>query len=185
MTSTLNNSDDKMPANIMLEKWADIGFNWQGLVKIAGFERLAGVLDMPKQQVANDAMSVTVTLTKKNGILWLKYDIKAHLWIACQRCLSPMMVDVSDEYELAILQDDRQIGQIDDAEFVLIDEICPHAGRKMLPLKDLLEDELLLVLPLAPRHDDCQMPVEATTTAATDDNMESPFAALAALKGKL
>ena len=29
-----------------------------------------------------------------------------------------------------------------------------------LPIKDLLEDELLLTLPLSPKHQDCDMPVQ-------------------------
>lgn len=184
MTKKINNLDKQMPANIILEKWADVGFDWQGVVEIATFERLANVLDMTKQQATDDTMSVAVTLSKKNGILWLQYQIEARLWLACQRCLLPMMADVSGDYVLAILQDDSQIGQVDDAEFVLVDEICPNVGRKMLPLKDLLEDELLLVLPLAPRHDDCQTPL-VTTEVAIEEHTDSPFAALAALKGKL
>ncbi len=51
------------------------------------------------------------------------------------------------------------------------------------PLTDLLalvEDELLLSLPLVPRHDDCEPPVEAG-----DDEEISPFAVLRQLRGKV
>jgi uncharacterized protein len=51
------------------------------------------------------------------------------------------------------------------------------------PLTDLLalvEDELLLSLPLVPRHDDCEPPVKAGV-----DEEISPFAVLRQLRGKV
>ena len=80
--------------------------------------------------------------------------------------------------------DETQIEQIEDAEYVLVQELGLSGGRKMLPIKELLEDELLLALPLSPRHEDCHMPIEMMdeTESEVEDN---PFAALAALKGKL
>lgn len=165
--------EKQMPTNIMLEKWADIGFNWQGVVAVNEFERLACQLD--RQQ--HTALTIAVMLEKQQGILWLSYQVKGELSLACQRCLSPMTVDVSGEYRLAILRDDSQMGQIGDADFVLVDEICD--GRQLLPLKMLLEDELLLALPLSARHADCQMPIEMNQDEKEADN---PFAVLAQLK---
>lgn len=185
--SKMIDGQKQMPANIVLEKWADIGFTWQGMVDVGEFERLAQQLDATKQGT-DECFDVAITLKKEQGVLWLSYQVKAVLWLVCQRCLSPLAVDVSGDYRLAILKDESQITQIDDAEFVLTDELYIGDGRQMLPLKTLLEDELLLALPLAPRHDDCQMLLDSVGGDAqdeTDDGVDNPFAVLAQLKADL
>lgn len=176
---TSHPNDQQMPANIVLDKWADIGFSWQGVAKLSEFGRLFEVVDKSIQQNAGDTLTIKVLLSKKNDVLWLEYQVEGVLWLACQRCLSPLDIDVSGEYILAILKDESEIGRVDGAEFVLVDEICSNDGRKMLPLRDLLEDELLLALPLSARHEDCQMLVDETDEQNVLDN---PFAILATLK---
>ena len=47
-----------------------------------------------------------------------------------------------------------------------------------LTLKTLLEDELLLAMPLIPRHVRCESPIERVA----DQDLPHPFAALAGLK---
>ncbi|WP_245953291.1 YceD family protein [Moraxella caviae] len=178
MTASKNQPASNQPANIVLEKWADIGFDWAGKVSVDELPRLAA-------QVSRDGvLDVSVSLAKKNGILWLNFAVAGVLKLPCQRCLEPMAVDVSGEYQLAILADEKDSALVDGAEFVLVDELNPHDGRKMLPLLDLLEDELLLALPLAPRHDDCEMLTDSVGDAP-EEQPENPFAALAALKGRL
>ena len=58
-----------------------------------------------------------------------------------------------------------------------------------LDLVELIEDELILALPLVPRHEHCPvtLPASAADEGAEDAAAEpapSPFAALARLKGK-
>ena len=55
-----------------------------------------------------------------------------------------------------------------------------------LDLADLIEDELLLALPLVPRHDVCPapLPVPDNADVPEEDEPVNPFAALAALKTK-
>ncbi len=182
MSQTKQTQDNELPANIMLDKWADIGFHWQGELAVAGFSRLA-------KQVLNaaDTLAVTAHLAKDDGILWLNYSVAGSVTVACQRCLSPLIIDVSGDYGMALLYSEDDIARIDDAEFVLISEVLGSENRRMLPIKDLLEDELLLTLPLSPRHDDCDMYVESVGDEIADatEEKENPFAALASLKGKL
>lgn len=168
----------EMPANIMLDKWADIGFTWSGSVPVSIFHRLSEQVSVDAVQ---EALQVQTTLQKSEGILWLAFEVMGQLVVPCQRCLDPMMVNVSGDYCLAILADETQIDAIQGAEYVLMDEL--DSGR-MLPIKDLLEDELLLALPLSPRHDECDMPIDMVDDEE-EEVQENPFAALAALKGKL
>jgi uncharacterized protein len=46
----------------------------------------------------------------------------------------------------------------------------------------LVEDELLLALPIVPRHDACPAPLPAPSDDLSEEPRANPFAALAALK---
>ena len=57
------------------------------------------------------------------------------------------------------------------------------ALTRALDLRELIEDELLLALPLVPRHEVCPTPLLAPADGeAPVDDKPNPFAALAALK---
>jgi uncharacterized protein len=56
---------------------------------------------------------------------------------------------------------------------------------RTLDLRELVEDELLLALPLVPRHDTCPVPLNLTVDPVETDapaERKNPFAALQALK---
>lgn len=175
-----------LPRHIILDKWSDIGFAWQGVVPVSALPRLAEQISIDAHQ--NHEMMVAMRLTRQDKLLWLYYDIKAVLPVPCQRCLSIMSVDVSGEYRMAILENENKISYLEaideTADYVLLDEICPIDERKMLPVTDLLEDELLLAIPLSPRHDDCNMLTDSVGEVV-DEPKENPFAVLGQLKGKL
>ncbi len=57
------------------------------------------------------------------------------------------------------------------------------ALTRALDLRELIEDELLLALPIVPRHEVCPVPLVAPADAAElVEEKPNPFAALAALK---
>ena len=63
---------------------------------------------------------------------------------------------------------------------------CSRSSRAF-DLHALIEDELLLALPLVPRHDDCPSRCRApapTPTRRAEERPQHPFAALAALRRK-
>lgn len=171
---TMTHTDKTLPAIINLDKWSNIGFTWQGELTLAELERLSA------DAQADTPLMVLVDLTKKDGILWLTYEVKGCLSVVCQRCLSPLMVDVSGVYQMALLDNDAQIDQVADQEYVLLSEL---GNPSHLPIKDLLEDELILALPLSPRHDDCEL-LTNSVGDLPDKSDDNPFAILASLKSK-
>jgi uncharacterized protein len=105
---------------------------------------------------------------------------QADLPLQCQRCLTPVVVTVEAERAFVFVADEATAEALDDEseEDVLV------ISRDFDALS-LVEDELILALPLVPRHDVCP---QALPTAAADAAFEAaserpnPFAALAALK---
>lgn len=164
-----------LPANIGLEKWSAIGFHWQGQISLSEFERLSADVQ------AGEPLTVAVDFAKDDeGILRLRYEVSGSLSVVCQRCLLPLLVDISGVYEMAILSDEAQAERMADQEYILLAEL---GNPSHLPIKDLLEDELILALPLSARHDDCELLVDSVGDVA-DTPSDNPFAVLANLKSK-
>lgn len=114
--------------------------------------------------------------------IWLHLQVQATLPLSCQRCLAPvdtnLVVDrwfrfVSDEAEAEAEDEDSE-------EDVLALEPRPS-------LRELIEDELLMELPLLPMHDRCPevlLAPLAPVSGAQDGEAprRNPFAELAKLK---
>ena len=82
MTHTHKHPDNQtLPNNILLEKWADIGFHWQGEIAIDELPRLN------EQTVGGGALQVVFDLAKQDGVLWLDYQVTGSANVGCQRCL--------------------------------------------------------------------------------------------------
>jgi uncharacterized protein len=96
--------------------------------------------------------------------------------LVCQRCLQPFVAPVAQETVLLLARNEAELAGLDaeDTEVVL--------ANTALDSRSLVEDELLLSLPLSPRHgeDACA----AARRQTTDDARRSPFAGLAALKSR-
>ena len=114
---------------------------------------------------------------------WLHLHAATSIAMTCQRCMGPvqMPVQVNQWYRFVATED------IAMAE----DDACEEDLLVMTPQFDLLgllEDELLMALPLVPMHDECPTLPGFSAGAAEilDDLPEKPhpFAALAQLKKK-
>lgn len=186
--ATAESSSDKainatMPQTISLDKWADTGFEWAGEVAPASFERLASILTDEHEQ---KNLQLNMSLYRRNNVLHLAFTLTGDVWLTCQRCLQPIAIDLSDDYDIALLEDESQVNMVNEAQdYLILDEIITEpAPESLLPVKKLVEDEILLKTPLAPKHEDCEM-VTDQVGDIPEEEVENPFAALASLKGKL
>lgn len=176
-------SGSKLPVEVSLDKWAEAGFNWTGQVAPTDFARLHSVLSDEHSQAP---LGIEVTLSKTNNVLNLDFNLTGEVWLTCQRCLNPVAYNLTGDHQIALLADESQVRLLDEEdEYLLLAEILDEDGKdNLLPLAQLIEDELLLEIPLSPKHDDCEMVVDQVGEIE-EEAEESPFAALAALKGKL
>jgi uncharacterized protein len=110
--------------------------------------------------------------------VWLHLRAQARLSLVCQRCLAPVETALDTRRSLLFVPGEDAAAQLDaDSE----DDVL--ALTRALDLRDLVEDELLLALPLVPRHEVCPEPLSlAQDEAAPQEEQPNPFAALAALK---
>jgi uncharacterized protein len=115
--------------------------------------------------------------------LWLALQAQTVVWMSCQRCLQPFEVPLTLDQRLRFVRGEAEAEALD-AE--LEDDVL--ALSRSLDLRELVEDELLLALPLVPRHERCPQPLpmaaEAELPAEGDGaGRANPFAVLQVLKG--
>jgi len=83
-----------------------------------------------------------------NGKPCLRLSVVGSLEMVCQRCLDPIQVPIAIDAELQLAENAREISEADDE----IDRVL--ASRRM-DVASLVEDEVILALPMAPRHEEC------------------------------
>ena len=112
------------------------------------------------------------------GQPWLHLTASSRLTLQCQRCLGPVDTALQVERRFLFVHGEDAAAQLDaDSE----DDVL--ALTRALDVRELVEDELLLALPLVPRHGVCPQPLplpQAPESAGADK--PNPFAALAVLK---
>ncbi len=108
---------------------------------------------------------------------WLHIGAASRLALECQRCLKPVVVAIEVKRNFLFVQGETLAAQLD-AE--TDDDVL--AMPRALDLQALVEDELLLALPLVPRHDVCPEPLPVRIDEEAAQDAPHPFAALAALK---
>lgn len=109
----------------------------------------------------------------KDGKSFLYLSVRGTLILRCQRCLGemPFPLDIRRRLQLVASEVELPEGELeDDSADVLVSE------REMSVLA-LVEDEILLALPMIPSHEICSMP-EAVALLGK----EHPFAGLAKFK---
>jgi len=113
--------------------------------------------------------------------VWLHLKANAVLSLTCQRCLGPVEVAVAVERSFRFVPDeDMAAAQDEESEEDVL------ALSRSFDLVELVEDELLMELPLAPRHEVCPEPVKLAVAdeefEASSSARENPFAMLGKLR---
>jgi uncharacterized protein len=100
--------------------------------------------------------------------LWI--SVSGELRLVCQRCLGRLIFPLSVDVELALTEDPREIEDADDETDRVLASRAMNVAR-------LVEDEVLLALPMVPRHGGCSVEMPAGREANA-----SPFGVLTELK---
>jgi uncharacterized protein len=116
--------------------------------------------------------------------VWLHVTASAAVPLACQRCMGTVNVDLSvDQWFRFVATEDIAMAEDDQSEEDLL-VMEPH-----FDLLALVEDELLMAIPLVPMHEQCPVTstysgIEELSVDVPTDKSEkpNPFAVLAKLK---
>ncbi len=116
------------------------------------------------------------------GTAYLDLRVQAPLTLTCQRTLEPFVLPVAVDSRLGLIRSERE-------EAALPPEVEPLlvADDGKLNLADVIEDELLLALPLIPVNPDSALPEEVVgpgpeEASSGEGRSDNPFAVLRELK---
>lgn len=116
------------------------------------------------------------------SVPWLHVQAEASVQLVCQRCLGPAAIALDVDRWFRFVKDEDTAAAEDDESDEDVLALVPR-----MDVGALIEDELLMTIPLVPMHGECPVPV---TTAVEDADFwqaeaekPHPFAALNQLKG--
>ena len=133
------------PATLDSLQFATAGRNLSGEFTAAESDRLGDILDP-----SHGAVQYTLSGGLQGGRPVLRLHIEATVRLECQRCLEPFSMPLTIEPVLLVARDEVELSRWE-AEDGLLDAI---QADSRLDVQKLVEDEILLGLPLVPRHPD-------------------------------
>jgi uncharacterized protein len=170
------------PTRLDVDAFAAEAAELEGRWPLSGFDRISESAAPESRPTESDqvrwrARGERVALRGGGHETWLHLEADATVALTCQRCLAPVGVAVEVRRKFLFVQGENAAAEIDAASE---DDVL--AMTRALDLRELLEDELLLAMPLVALHPVCAPPLPVVDPAAEPETRPSPFAVLEALK---
>jgi len=147
----------------------------EGVTPVAEMTRLAA-------DCADASGEITWSIqggTTPEGYPTMTLSVAGLVQLSCQRCLAPFGYELDSSTMLVLGKDDQEADEIEE---ILDDEtIDVIVGSHSADIMQLLEDEALLALPQAPKHEVCP---DTKLMDSLKSEKVSPFAALKNLKSE-
>ena len=152
---------------------------------LQNYERLAQELQAPAPDLTLKWQATGESRTAVDGSVRpaIHLQVQANVPLTCQRCMEAVHTPIDVDRHFIFVPDEATAAAMDDDSEDDVLEMSTDFN-----LLGLIEDEVLMALPLVPRHDVC--PTGVIQSAQTDDFYDvaeekpNPFAALAALKNQ-
>jgi uncharacterized protein len=179
MSPSWKESHGHLPATIDPIQLAERGARLTGTLPLKGMARLT-------QNCLDEAGGVHVDLVFERGegqeVFLMHGRLRADLHLTCQRCLEGMDLTLEASPWFILVKSDASRDTLEDQPDFLV-------ADKPLSLSALVEDELLLALPMVPMHERSRCPARVYVTTGADSGLKqaeeenrSPFSVLSSLK---
>ena len=169
-------SNGPIPPHVDPRKLADRAATLEGEVPLASFERLCDSLE-------DNSGKVRAKLVFERGerrAVSIHSELEVEVKMVCQRCLELVALPIRSECHYAVVKEGADTQSLPKGYDVL------EVGEDPLDLLALVEEELLLALPIVPMHapEDCQQLAGLDEPESSEDEVprSNPFSVLAQLK---
>jgi uncharacterized protein len=182
---------ESAPIRLDVIDFTETASSQSGLESAANYPRLAAELapqpvDTPEGTGESASVAWQLDGERRTGadgssVPWLHVRAEAEVSLVCQRCLTPVSSSLNVDRWFRFAADEATA----EAEDELADEDVLVVARDF-DVHGLIEDELLMEIPITPRHDVC--PVEVCLSAVDagyeegENEPVNPFAVLGKLK---
>ena len=146
-----------------------------GHTPVSGLERLAAVCASQAGELSWEVAGFLDHRQKPRLLI----HVSGNMPLVCQRCLEVLVCKLDSETVVAVARTEEEADEMEESfeDGEAVEVIVTDAK---VDVRDLVEDEALLALPLSPRHEACP----DTSAGKWQEKRESPFSALKALKTK-
>jgi len=145
--------------------FAGAGGSMRGAWAAGEFARLRTLLHDEAGSIEYELQGVRDELGRHS----LDLHVVARLRLTCKRCLEAVGVELREDVTLWLARSQSEL----DAQPLTAEGPDGIVATKDMRVRDLVEDQLLLALPYAPRHDHC-----ATQSSAAPVGRQTPFVGL-------
>lgn len=169
--------------HLNIDAFAKASGSISGSASLASFDRLSEEAQGAGAQnlVHFRAQGMTRPVGAASEQIWLTLGAEVALPQTCQRCLGPVDVPVSFEREFRFVASE-EVAAVEDEE----SEEDVLVLSRDFNLLELVEDELLMALPVVPKHTVCpgavKLQVADPDFAEEEQEKPNPFAVLEQLK---
>lgn len=169
-------SKDYLPQKIDPFRSANQALGMHGYLMIQGMERLCLNLSSNEGEVEVD-MNFGVDEQK---VPFLRGHLNTTVKLQCQRCMEPFSYAIITDFVLGIIHKEEEAARLPEG----YDPVITDEG--MLAIKDLVEDELIVSLPLVPMHDPkvCKIGVPYKVSFGDIPESNNPFNVVSILRSK-
>ncbi len=160
---------NKLPDTIDFFKQVDRNACYECVWPVSRFDRLKDVINDDKGEVR-----ARLRFGTRAGVRCLDGTVEADLELRCERCLDPVKQHIEGGFRFGLISTDEEAS-------LLPEEFEPlNVTNAELSVIDLVEDELLLSLPIVAKHaEECSEILQKhSNNGKTQHDTHRPFAAL-------
>jgi len=148
---------------------------FSGSIAVSKLERLQGFL----QDDSGEAQVEIHFGQDEQGIALLSGQCQAQVHMTCQRCMNPVAVELKHDFEVALVVSDEKAKHLPKQYEPII---CEGDSLELLPV---IEDELILSLPMFAYHHECddnELKAKEELAPVETEAPSNPFSVLEQLK---
>jgi uncharacterized protein len=147
-----------------IDRLADGQIGLDFAIPLTAFARL------PPQPVGTgEVLSGHAQFRREGSVAVAELAAQGAVHLVCQRCMKPMRFGIDSHARIALVASEPEADRVP-PEFEPM-----HAPEGRIRLKDLVEEEVLVTLPIVPLHEDLRDCTPAAQAAETPAESESPM----------
>ena len=164
-------NNNQLPKVIKLFNFAKKERSLGGVYKISSIPRIS---EIARNKEDNVKVDLSFYL-ENNKTPCIKGIIDLNIILDCQRCLKALPIELKVDFKLAFVRHEQQAEGLDSSY-----ELYVTKEEELLTI-DIITDEILLSIPMAPSHDfDCNLIINKDEVV--EESRENPFTILKNIK---
>lgn len=172
-------NDEKIPEKVNPYRLAEAKASLHGVVSIKELQRLCTSL-------ADDSGDVLINTSfgiDENGVRYIKGHWETELKLQCQRCMEPFVYGIMGDFLSGVVKTEEEAAELSE----VYDPVLEDEG--MIVIRDVIEDELIVNLPIVPMHDPDQCKVDLSRVVSeankgSGGDESNPFKVIEILRAK-